>query len=124
MKSILKPALGIGILYSICAFLWLTVANSDTPAPGKEIIFLFYVILLSILPAKAKSFTVWLMTSLLVGILCEVATWSLAAWRFHGLMHDLEHNLETFFIGVFCFSSLHLVYGSIVLFIHNNKITD
>ncbi|MBK8190449.1 MAG: hypothetical protein IPK79_08365 [Vampirovibrionales bacterium] len=123
MRNVIWPVLISTVLHSGFSYLWLMVANSGSPVPGKGIILGCYLLIVFTFLWRFKTVKEIGLFSLLAGFLGGVTSSVIAGAYFPGAFHemDFQSNMLSIFLngsliliglysilalGVFCFKKL------------------
>jgi len=107
------------LVNSTATYFWLLVTNSSTPSPGKEIIFIVYILIITFLFWGFKSIReIGLFTSI-AGLLSGIFGLLTIMTYFPKAFHEIDLTREGLTIllsgGAF-FAILYLVYGLLIYF--------
>jgi hypothetical protein len=102
------------ILHSGFSYAWLMIANSDSPSPGKEVIFLGFIFMMTAIFWKLKALKEVGIFSAVTGFVGGVIGVVVAAVYFPGVFHEMDiqaNMLGSLFKGGVVFVFLYFLYG-------------
>lgn len=113
MNQLLRKSLIIVCLNSTLLYAWLWIANSSAPSPGKEVIFLIYLVIMTTFLWKCRHFKEVLTFSLLSGFGNGLASMAIIQYGFPAAIHDAELSQGILFYlrAGLLFAFLFSIYG-------------